>query len=82
MGVIIGAIVLSAGFIGAAGLFEAYVERISRRHDFEFGQARMWGSFGYAVAALIAGFLFTINPALNFWLASVLGLVMVLIQIL
>lgn len=76
LGAIIGGIVLSAGFIGSASLMDAYVERISRSYGFEFGQARMWGSFGYAIVALIAGFLFTINPFFNFWIGSVLGLVL------
>lgn len=76
---ILGGIVLSAGFIGSAGLFEAFVERLSRRNNFEFGQARMWGSVGYAIVALCAGFIFTINPAINFWLGSALGLVLLLI---
>lgn len=76
LGAIIGGIFLSAGFIGAASLMDAYVERISRAYGFEFGQARMWGSFGYAIVALIAGFLFTINPFLNFWIGSALGLVL------
>ncbi|TAP27834.1 MFS transporter [Arthrobacter sp. S41] len=74
-GVILGAIVLSIGFLAGVGLFEALTERYSRRFGFEYGQARMWGSFGYAVVALAAGFLFTINPMLNFWIGSVLGLV-------
>ncbi|WP_159609903.1 MFS transporter [Glutamicibacter sp. JC586] len=78
-GVIIGAIVLSVGFLAGVGLFEALTERFSRRFNFEYGQARMWGSFGYAVVALAAGFLFTINPALNFWIGSVLGLIHLLL---
>lgn len=73
-GVILGAIMLSGGFIAGVGLFEALSERLSRAYGFEYGQARMWGSFGYAIVALLAGFLFTINPALNFWLGSVFGL--------
>lgn len=81
LGAILGGAVLSAGFIGACGLFEAFVERLSRRNGFEFGQARMWGSFGYAIVALIAGFLFTVNPALNFWIGSALGVVMLCIQL-
>lgn len=80
LGGILGGIVLSAGFVGASSLFEAYVERISRVHGFEFGQARMWGSAGYAVVALVAGFIFTINPFINFWIGSALGLILLLIQ--
>lgn len=79
LGVVLGAIVLSAGFMAGVGLLEALTERFSRRYGFEYGQARMWGSFGYALVALAAGFLFVINPALNFWLGSAFGLANLLI---
>lgn len=81
LGAAVGGVFLSAGFIGSTGLFEAYVERLSRRHGFEFGQARMWGSFGYAIVALAAGLLFPINPYMLFWIGSCLGVVELAIQI-
>ncbi len=81
LGVIVGALFLSVGFLAAAGLLEAFAERLSRRYDFEYGQARMWGSFGYAMVALVAGFLFNINPNLNFILGSVFGLACLAIQL-
>ena len=80
-GVILGAIVLSAGFMAGVGLLEAFAERMSRRFNFEYGQARMWGSFGYAMVALVAGFLFTANPHLNFIMGSVFGIALLLIQL-
>lgn len=82
VGVIVGAVVLSAGFLAAAGLMEAISERMSRTHSFEYGQARMWGSFGYALVALAAGFLFVVNPALNFWVGSAFGVLLLLVQLL
>lgn len=82
VGLIIGSIVLSAGFMSGVGLMEAMAERLSRRYSFEYGQARMWGSFGYALVALVAGFLFTINPHLNFWAASGFGIGLLLTQLL
>ena len=66
IGVLLGSIVLSAGFMAGCSLFEAITERYSRKFGFEYGQSRAWGSFGYAVVALCAGFLFNINPLLNF----------------
>lgn len=81
VGVILGAAFLSVGFLAAVGLFEALAERFSRRYGFEYGQARMWGSFGYALVALAAGILFNINPNLNFVAASVFGLICLLIQV-
>lgn len=81
LGAIVGSIVLSFGFLAAAGLLEAISERYSRVYNFEYGQARMWGSIGYALVALVAGFLFTINPNINFWLGSLFGLLCLLVQI-
>ncbi|MGC3953520.1 MAG: MFS transporter [Propionicimonas sp.] len=82
VGVVIGAVVLSTGYMAAAGLMEALAERFSRRYGFEYGQARMWGSFGYAMVALVAGFLFTIDPHLNFWVGSAFGLLCLLVLLL
>ena len=81
LGVLAGAVFLSLGYMAAAGLLEAVAERMSRTYGFEYGQARMWGSFGYAMAALMAGFLFTINPTLNFIGGSIFGVVCLLVQL-
>lgn len=82
LGVLVGAVVFSAGFLSGVGLLEALTERFSRRYGFEYGQARMWGSFGYAVVALLAGFLFTVNPMINFWVGSAIGLAHLVIMLL
>lgn len=79
LGVVLGSIFLSCGFLAAVGVYEAVGERFSRFFDFKYGQSRAWGSFGYAVMALIAGFTFVINPHLNFWLGSVLGFILLMI---
>lgn len=79
VGVILGAIFLSCGFLAAFGVYEAFGERLSRLFNFKYGQSRAWGSFGYAIMALIAGFTFVINPQLNFWIGSFLGLALLLI---
>ncbi|GHC17026.1 galactoside permease [Kushneria pakistanensis] len=81
LGVTVGAIFLSAGFLAAFALFEAIAERISRRSGFEYGQARMWGSAGYAVVALLAGFLFTLDARLIFWMGSLFGVALLLMLI-
>lgn len=77
IGVLIGSIVLSAGFMAGCSLFEALTERYSRHFGFEYGQSRAWGSFGYAVVALIAGPLFNKDMRLNFWLGSLFGIGMI-----
>ena len=42
IGVLIGSIVLSAGFMAGCSLFEALTERYSRKFGFEYGQSRAW----------------------------------------
>ena len=79
VGAMLGAVVLSAGFMSGCSLIEAITERYSRKFGFEYGQSRAWGSFGYAIVALIAGFVFNINPMINFWLGSAFGLCMLLV---
>ena len=60
-------------FGAAVGTLEAYIERLGRQHDVEFGKARLWGSLGWACATFVAGVIFNINPKLNFVLASATG---------
>lgn len=81
IGMWVGAIVLSTGFLSAVGILEAVTERFSRVFSFEYGQARAWGSFGYAIVALLAGVLFVINPHLNFWFGSLFGVLLLLVLI-
>jgi OHS family lactose permease-like MFS transporter len=81
LGVIVGAIYLPFGYTAAVGLLEAFSERMSRTYGFEYGQARGWGSLGYAVAALFTGFMFTISPSINFVIGSALGITCLLVQI-
>jgi len=81
LGVVVGVFVLPVGYMAAAGLLEAVSERMSRTYGFEYGQARGWGSLGYAIAALMAGFLFTINPMLNFIGGSIFGVLCLLVQL-
>ena len=75
VGAAIGAVYLSVSFLAACPVLEAVTERLSRRYSFEYGQARAWGSFGYAVSALCAGFLFTMNPNLIFWTGSAVAVI-------
>lgn len=79
-GVVVGSLYLSFAFLASVALMEAIAERLARVHKFEYGQARMWGSIGYATSALVGGFLFSINPALNFWMSSLFGLALLFVQ--
>jgi OHS family lactose permease-like MFS transporter len=70
-GAIVGGIYLAVAFLAGIGAIESYIEKISRKYDFEYGKSRMWGSLGWAAATFFAGQLFNINPNINFWVASV-----------
>lgn len=78
LGAWVGGLVLSAAYLSAVGVLEATTERFSRVFGFAYGQARAWGSFGYALSALLAGFLFVKNPQYNFWGGSLVGLMLLL----
>ncbi|PMB84467.1 MFS transporter [Dolosicoccus paucivorans] len=78
LGLLVGSLFLSAAYLASVGVFEAVTERFSRLFSFEYGQARAWGSFGYALVALAAGFLFVKDPHLNFWTGSFFGLLLLL----
>ncbi|RBP98583.1 MFS transporter [Bifidobacterium aemilianum] len=79
VGAILGSVVLSAGFMSGCSLLEAVTERYSRKFGFEYGQSRAWGSFGYAIVALVGGIVFNINPMINFWLGSAFGVGMLMV---
>lgn len=78
MGAIIGSCYLTLAYLSASPMFEALTERVSRRFNYQYGSARGWGSFGYATSALIAGFLFTIDPALLFWMGSGIAIILLI----
>ena len=81
VGAMVGAVYLSVAYLAACPVFEAVTERLSRRYRFEYGQARAWGSLGYAISALTVGFLFTINPYLVFWTGSAVSAVLLAILV-
>jgi OHS family lactose permease-like MFS transporter len=78
LGAALGGVYFGMAFSAGVGVIESYVDRVARMTGFEFGRARMWGSIGWAIAAFFTGRIFNINPELNFWLASVSGLLFLL----
>ncbi len=79
--IIIGALYLS--FVRYAGVAacESYSDRFSRLNGMEFGQIRMWGSLGWAVASSFSGLLFNLSPAYNFILGSVASIIMLIVLV-
>lgn len=70
LGAIAGGIYMGFVFSGGAGASEAYVERVSRQSNFEYGRARMFGMFGWGICASLAGIMYSRNPDSVFWLGS------------
>ena len=81
LGAICASIVICAGFSASCGIVEAFTERMSRFSHFPYGLARACGSFSYALMALVGGFTLSINPVINFWMASIFSALMVLAYI-
>ncbi|WP_241167399.1 oligosaccharide MFS transporter, partial [Serratia marcescens] len=79
LGALVGGVFIGATFFAGIGALESYTERVSRISGFEFGRARMWGSLGWASATFLAGFIFNIDPNINFWLASAAAVVFLLL---
>ena len=79
--VTIGSIIFGLGYLAGCGLVDSFTEKMSRTFRFEYGTSRLWGSLGYAVGAFLAGLVFTINPHINFWAVSVMGLCFMIVNI-
>ncbi|MBD1382848.1 MFS transporter [Metabacillus arenae] len=81
LGAVVGGFYLGIAFLAGIGAIESYIEKVSRKYNFEYGKSRMWGSLGWAAATFFAGQLFNINPNINFWVASCSAIILVLIII-
>lgn len=81
LGIIVGAIYLSFAWYAGVAACESYADRYSRLNGMEFGQIRMWGSLGWAVASSFSGLLFNLSPAYNFIMGSVASIIMLVVLI-
>lgn len=79
-GLMLGSLFFGLGYLAGSGLLDSFTEKMARSFHFEYGTARAWGSFGYAVGAFFAGIFFSINPHINFWLVSLFGLAFIAIN--
>ncbi|MFV3126471.1 oligosaccharide MFS transporter [Niveispirillum sp. KHB5.9] len=77
VGAAVGGLYLGLTFVAGSFALESFVDRVGRRYGFEYSRARLWGSLGYASAAVFSGRLYNIDPGINFWLASVAGLLLI-----
>lgn len=76
VGAIVGGLYLGVVFVAGSYAVESFVDRVGRRYGFEYSRVRLWGSLGFAAAALFSGRLYNIDPAINFYLASAAGLLL------
>jgi len=76
VGAIVGGLYLGVTFIAGSYALESYVDRIGRKYGFEYSRVRLWGSLGFASAAVFSGRLYNIDPSINFFLASIAGLLL------
>ena len=76
LGALLGGVYLGVTFVAGPFALESFVDRVGRRYGFEYSRARLWGSLGYASAAVFAGRLYNLDPKLNFCLASLAGVLL------
>lgn len=76
VGAVVGGAYLGFTFIAGSYALESYVDRVGRRYGFEYSRVRLWGSLGFASAAIFSGRLYNIDPGINFYLASAAGILL------
>ncbi|MFD1787525.1 oligosaccharide MFS transporter [Sphingomonas floccifaciens] len=76
-GAVVGGLYLGLTFVSGSFALESFVDRVGRRYGFEYSRARLWGSLGFATAALFSGRLYNLDPRINFVLASAAGLLLI-----
>jgi OHS family lactose permease-like MFS transporter len=79
LGAAVGGLYLGITFIAGSYAIESYVDRIGRRDGFEYSRVRLWGSLGFASAAAFSGRIYNVDPGINFALASIAGLLMLVL---
>ncbi|BBQ84171.1 TPA: oligosaccharide MFS transporter [Kluyvera ascorbata] len=79
LGIVAGAVFLSMGYYAGCAAAESYLDRFGRLFDLEFGQIRMWGAIGSVFSAASTGYIFNINPMINFGISSAGALVILII---
>ncbi|MEQ4743602.1 MFS transporter [Klebsiella michiganensis] len=79
IGSVVGGLYLGFVFSGGSGAIDAYIEKVSRANNFEYGKVRMSGCIGWAVCASLTGMLMGINPDIIFWISSGFALILAVI---
>lgn len=76
-GAAVGGLYLGLTFVAGSFALESFVDRVGRRYGFEYSRVRLWGSLGFASAAVFSGRLYNLDPRINVFLASAAGLLLI-----
>ncbi|WP_281260918.1 oligosaccharide MFS transporter [Photobacterium sanctipauli] len=79
LGALVGALYIASVWLAGLATIDSFFEKVSRRQGFEFGQARVFASFGWAVAAIVAGYVIAIDPDYIFVVSSISGLLFIVV---
>ncbi|MBK0001468.1 MFS transporter [Erwinia sp. S38] len=81
LGGVVGGIYLGFVFSGGSGAVDAYIEKVSRANNFEYGKVRTSGCIGWAVCASLTGMLMGVNPDIIFWISSGFALILAVLLV-
>ncbi|MGR5167437.1 oligosaccharide MFS transporter [Vibrio astriarenae] len=77
-GIIAGSLYLGMLFQAGSGVIASYSDRFARCHDNDFGLVNGFGIAAWGLSAILAGYLYNINPDLIFVACSVSAVLMLL----
>ncbi|NLS14223.1 oligosaccharide MFS transporter [Vibrio sp. SM6] len=77
-GIIVGAVYLGMLFQAGSGVIASYSDRFARCHSNDFGLVNGFGIAAWGVSAILAGFLYNIDPDLIFVACSVSAVIMLI----
>lgn len=75
-GIIIGSLYLGMLFQAGSGVIASYADRFARCHENDFGLVNGFGIAAWGASAILAGFLYNINPDLIFVACSISAMLM------
>jgi len=78
-GALVGALYIASVWLAGLATIDSFFEKVSRRQGFEFGRARVFASFGWAMAAIVSGYVIAIEPDYIFIVSSMSGVLFILV---
>ncbi|GDY25126.1 oligosaccharide MFS transporter [Agarivorans sp. Toyoura001] len=78
LGIVAGSLYLGMLFQAGSGVIASYSDRFARCHENDFGLVNGFGIAAWGVSAVLAGYLYNINPDFIFYACSVAALLMLI----